>query len=66
MDEADLTTDSAARNALMKEAEALAMADMPNIPIYHYVSKDLVSTKVEGWVDNTKDIHRTAFLSIAE
>jgi oligopeptide transport system substrate-binding protein len=66
MDGADLSTDSAARNALMKEAEALAMADLPNIPIYHYVSKDLVSTKVEGWVDNTKDIHRTAFLSIAE
>jgi oligopeptide transport system substrate-binding protein len=64
MDEADRTTDGAQRNALMHQAEAIAMEDMPNIPIYYYVSKDLVSNAVKGWVDNTKDIHRTRWLSL--
>jgi oligopeptide transport system substrate-binding protein len=65
MDKADRTADAAARNALMHEAEAIAMADMPNIPIYYYVSKNLVAQQVEGWVDNTKDIHRTRWLNVA-
>lgn len=66
MDEADVETDPAARNSLMRQAEAIAMAQMPNIPIYYYVSKNLVSTKIQGYVDNTKDIHRTRFLSLSE
>jgi hypothetical protein len=37
---------------------------MPNIPITYYVSKNLVSQAVQGWIDNTKDIHRTRFLSV--
>jgi oligopeptide transport system substrate-binding protein len=49
----------------MHEAEAIAMEDLPNIPIYYYVSKDLVSQVVEGWVDNTKGIHRTRYLSVS-
>ncbi|MEL6961271.1 MAG: peptide ABC transporter substrate-binding protein [Pseudomonadota bacterium] len=66
MDEADVETDPAARNGLMRQAEAIAMTEMPNIPIYYYVSKNLVSTKIQGYVDNTKDIHRTRFLSLSE
>jgi oligopeptide transport system substrate-binding protein len=66
MNKADVTTDSKARNDLMRQAEAIAMQDVPNIPIYHYVSKDLVATKVKGWVDNPKGLHRTTFLSIEE
>ncbi|MEM9440184.1 MAG: peptide ABC transporter substrate-binding protein [Pseudomonadota bacterium] len=66
MDEADVETDPAARNSLMRQAEAIAMTEMPNIPIYYYVSKNLVSTKIQGYVDNTKDIHRTRFLSLSE
>jgi oligopeptide transport system substrate-binding protein len=64
MAESDRTTDEKQRNALMHEAEAVAMADLPNVPIYYYVSKDLVSQAVQGWVDNTKDIHRTRWLSV--
>jgi oligopeptide transport system substrate-binding protein len=48
----------------MHQAEAIAMEDLPNIPIYYYVSKDLVANAVKGWVDNTKDIHRTRWLSV--
>jgi oligopeptide transport system substrate-binding protein len=64
MNKASLTADLTARGKLMAEAEAVAMEDQPIIPIYYYVSKDLVSTKVAGWVDNVFNIHRSRFLSI--
>lgn len=66
MAEADVAEDPKSRSALMHEAEAIAMAEMPNIPIYYYVSKNLVAQDVAGWVDNTKDIHRTRWLSIED
>ena len=66
MNQADVETNSKSRNDLMRQAEAIAMAEMPNIPINYYVSKDLVSSKIQGYVENTKNIHRTRFLSLAE
>ncbi len=66
MAESDKTLDAPARNALMREAETLMLADLPVIPIYHYTSKNLVSPQVQGWVDNTSDRHRTRWLSLAE
>ncbi|MGH1478906.1 MAG: peptide ABC transporter substrate-binding protein [Geminicoccales bacterium] len=66
MTQADVETDPQQRNDLMRQAEAIAMAEMPNIPINYYISKNLVSAKVQGYVDNTKDTHRTRFLTIAE
>lgn len=66
MKEAAASEDQAKRNQLTHQAEAIAMEDLPNIPIYYYVSKNLVAEKVEGWVDNTKDIHRTRYLSMKE
>jgi oligopeptide transport system substrate-binding protein len=65
MAEASWTADLEARADLLRQAEAVALAEMPNIPIYYYVSKNLVAPHVEGWVDNTKDIHRTRWLSVA-
>jgi oligopeptide transport system substrate-binding protein len=65
MGEAAATADLEARAELLRQAEAVAMADMPNIPLYYFVSKDLVATHVQGWVDNIKDIHRTRWLSVA-
>ena len=64
MAEASATADLGARADLLRQAEAVAMADMPNIPIHYYVSKNLVAPHVAGWVDNTKDIHRTRWLSV--
>jgi oligopeptide transport system substrate-binding protein len=64
MAEASATADLDARADLLRQAEAVAMADMPNIPIYYYVSKNLVAPHVQGWLDNTKDIHRTRWLSV--
>ena len=66
MAESDRTADSAARNALMHEAEVIMLSEMPLIPIYHYVSRNLVSPRIEGWVDNAKDIHRTRWLALSE
>ena len=42
----------------------MAMADLPIIPIYHYVSKNLVAKNVVGFVDNPKDIHRWRYVSL--
>ena len=62
--EAENTQDLEQRGRLMAQAEAIAMEDQPVIPIYYYVSKNLVSGAVQGWQDNTKDVQRTRWLSV--
>jgi len=62
--EAEVTPDLTKRAALMLKAESLAMRDQPVIPIYHYVSKALVSTNVQGYVDNPQHIHRWRYVSL--
>jgi oligopeptide transport system substrate-binding protein len=64
MDEAAKTNDLKARADLMRQAEARALGDSATIPIYYYVSKNLVQQYVKGWEPNTKDIHRTRYISI--
>jgi oligopeptide transport system substrate-binding protein len=64
MAEAAQTKDLDARADLLRQAEAIAMEEMPNIPINYYVSKNLVAQAVKGWVDNTKDVHRTRWLTV--
>ncbi|ABC21396.1 peptide ABC transporter substrate-binding protein [Rhodospirillum rubrum] len=64
MDEGALTIDLAKRAEILKKAEALAMRDVPVMPIYYYVSKQLVSPKLVGWHDNALDKHVTRFLSL--
>ena len=55
---------SAKETLFFDQAEAIAMDDQPVIPIYYYVSKNLVSDRVKGWVDNTKDVHRRRWMSL--
>ena len=62
--EAEVTPDLQKRSSLMRQAETLAMRDQPVMPIYHYVSKNLVSQKVQGFVDNPQDIHRWRYVSL--
>ncbi len=64
MEQASTTTDMDKRAELLRQAEAIAMAEQPVIPIYYYVSKNLVSAKVAGWEANVKDIQRTRYLSL--
>lgn len=66
MAQSAITADLTARAEMLAEAEAIAMADQPVAPIYYYVSKNLVSSAVQGWESNAKDIQRTRWLSLAE
>lgn len=52
------------RADLMRQAEAILSDEQPIAPIYYYVSKQVVSTKVKGWVDNARDIHRARWLDL--
>ncbi|HEX8044610.1 peptide ABC transporter substrate-binding protein [Rhizobium sp.] len=54
------------RAEIYKQAEQLALDDSAAIPIYYYVSQNIVAPKVEGFVDNIQDIHRTRWLSIKQ
>ena len=56
--------DQAERMQLMHKAEKIAIDADAWIPIYYYVSKALVSPKVQGYVDNTKHTHRTRWISL--
>ncbi len=64
MEQAATTLDMDKRAALLRQAEAIAMAEQPVIPIYYYVSKNLVSQKVSGWIANVKNTQRTRYLSL--
>ena len=64
MDQARPHVDLRSARNLLHQAEAMAMDDVPSIPIYWYVSKDVVAPHVKGFVDNAKDIHRTRWLSV--
>ncbi len=64
MNKASRTADLEARAELLAKAEAIAMEDQPIIPIYYYVSKNLVAPHVKGWQDTVNDIHRWRYLSI--
>ncbi|MGN6486621.1 MAG: peptide ABC transporter substrate-binding protein, partial [Devosia sp.] len=60
--ELDLTK----RAALMHEAEKIAMDEFAAIPIYWYVSKNVVSPKISGFEPNAKDINRVRWMSKTE
>jgi oligopeptide transport system substrate-binding protein len=60
--ELDLTK----RAALMHEAEKIAMDEFAAIPIYWYVSKNVVSPKISGFEPNAKDINRVRWMSKSE
>ncbi len=64
MEQAAVTSDLKVRASLLAKAEAIAMDDQPVMPIYYYVSKNLVADHVKGWVANPRDTQRTRYLSI--
>ena len=44
------------RSALLEEAERVALADHPLIPLYFYVNKHLVKPEVLGWYNNIMNV----------
>lgn len=58
-------TDPERRRGYLQQAEGILLADHPVIPIYFYVSKHLVSPRVEGWGDNVLDYHYSQHLSLS-
>ncbi len=66
MDDASFTADARKRAALLEQAEGILLDELPVMPIYFYVSKSLVSTKVRGWQDNPLNAHYVRDLSLAD
>lgn len=64
LDRADASADLMARAAFLQQAEALAMREQPIAPVHVYVSRRLVSPRVEGWQDNARGLHLNRYLSI--
>jgi oligopeptide transport system substrate-binding protein len=54
---AGLEVDAARRMAMLREAEALLLSDGPVIPIYHYVTTELVKPYVRGLHPTALDTH---------
>ena len=54
-----------ARMELLHKAEAELVEDMPVIPLYYYVSRHLVNSRITGFVDNVRDIHLSRYLGLA-
>jgi oligopeptide transport system substrate-binding protein len=52
------------RAAILLEAEKVFMRDLPYIPILFYSNKNLVSSRLEGWVPNLRGANATRFLSL--
>ena len=64
LDRAMGTNDLAARAAAFATAEARAMARQPIAPLYVYVSRRLISSRVRGWVDNPRGVHLNRYLDV--
>ena len=65
LEKADHEADAIKRGQYLLQAEKMAMEDATIAPIFHYVSKNLVSPKLTGWIPNLADWHRTRYLCFA-
>ncbi len=57
-----LNTRPETRDDLLAEAEQTLARELPVIPLYHYVSRHLVSTTIIGFTDNAMDRHLSRYL----
>lgn len=58
--------DPAKRAKILAQAESMALADFPAIPIYYYTSKHLVKPFVGGYEDNIMDFHPNRYIYIKQ
>jgi oligopeptide transport system substrate-binding protein len=66
MDDAARTSDTQKRAELMQQAETILLKELPVMPIYFYVSKNLVGTKVKGWESNPFNVVYVRNLSLTD
>lgn len=64
LDRSDRLVDPKVRAEALRAAEARAMALQPLAPLYVYVSRRLVSPRVEGWEDNPRGVHVNRWLAL--
>lgn len=62
--EAQQTADTRKRAALLREAEALALADHPVAPLYYLVGRRLVAARVSGFELNPRGLHLSRWLGV--
>lgn len=55
--QAAVTADPAARMKVFEKAERILIAELPILPIYHYVNKGFKSPLLKGWFENVRDLH---------
>jgi oligopeptide transport system substrate-binding protein len=57
IDKAAQTPDPTARLAVLRDAEAILLRELPVMPIYNYAEFHLLQGDVEGWKPNLRDVH---------
>ena len=64
IDRATREPDAAKRMQILHEAEEIIMGELPVLPIYFYVSINLVKPYVNGFFSNSQDLHPLPSISI--
>ena len=59
---ADNERDLDVRAHMLEEAEQMMLDDMPVIPMWYQVTKNLVDPTLTGFVDNADDVHRSRYI----
>jgi hypothetical protein len=49
---------------LLREAEALALAEQPVAPLHYMMGRRLVSPRVSGFVDNPRGLYPSWLMSV--
>ncbi|MEK6234750.1 MAG: hypothetical protein N2C14_08560, partial [Planctomycetales bacterium] len=57
-------SDPVKRMALLRKAEAILMEELPVLPIYYYVSKNMFRSYVKGLHPNIQDVHPIYAVSV--
>jgi oligopeptide transport system substrate-binding protein len=53
------------RAAILRQAEAMALADQPVAPVYYLVGRRLVSSRVQGFADNPRGVYPTWMMTVS-